>query len=594
MSDRTSAALLGVPRRARQGPNPWVLGLVGALLGAAVVVIRLCSDCDPDAIGREWGWGWDLFMAVSFLGVAALISVQATGNRLASVLAVAGSLKLLEMDLSHYGQPVAWQAARMLFLAVVWHAALSFPLGDPKRLGWGLSTAWVTWALVGWGIRFAYAEPASLAAGTNAVAKDGTPEIAQGALDLVPLVGNVLIVVTLTLLLTRFFRGDRQTRRSMAPLLMIVPIVLLTVFDEALVAAGLVDEAFLGASSWSEIAALAVPWGIAAGMIRSRLWGGEVARLVVAAEHAGSPEELERVAADTLGDPTAAIGLVRPSGEVVAVEGRPFPDVEPGRRREPLRVDEEEIGFIDHVESVPRILAEQTATTIALSVDRLRLQTEVRAQMAEVVESRKRVIEAADNARRQIERDLHDGAQQRLLALSMEADRLRVRLERSEVSDAIVDDAVAISKAAKEAHAELRDLARGMYPPTLEADGLASAIDSLSMQFEDSGPSFSADVDVDRLGSGVEGAAYFVVAEAVTNAVRHARASNIEVEIRQGPNELRIAVVDDGRGGADKQRGTGLVGLEDRLGAVGGGMELHSPNGEGTRLTAWIPLLVRL
>ncbi len=596
MSDRTAAALLGVPRRSRQGPDPWALGVVGALLGAAVVVIALCPDEVCLGVGKEWPWPIDLFMAVSFLGVAALISIQATGNRLAGVLALAGSLKLLEMDLGVYGHTVSWQAARMVFLAVVWHAALSFPLGDPKRSGWILSTGWATWAVVGWGARALWADPDSLGAGAAIVPLPDAPEAVGSLLASVATIGNVLIIASLGLLLTRFFRGDRQARRSMAPLLMIVPIVMLTVVDEALVRAGLVDATFLSASAWSEIAVLAVPWGIAAGLIRSRLWGGEVARLVVAAERAGSPEELERVAADTLGDPTAAVGLVRdPSGELVSVDGRPFPDPnEPGRLREPLVVEDKEIGFIDHVDSVPRVLAEQTAMTIALSMDRLRLQTEVRAQMAEVLESRKRVIEAADNARRQIERDLHDGAQQRLLALSMEADRLRIKLERSEVSDAIVDDAVAISRAAKDAHAELRDLARGMYPPTLEADGLASAIESLAGQFEGGGSTIRTDVEVERLGSGVEGAAYFVIAEAVTNAVRHAGSGSIAVEVRQGQRELSIVVTDDGRGGADMSRGSGLVGLSDRLGAVGGRMELSSPPGGPTRLSAWIPLLVRI
>jgi signal transduction histidine kinase len=210
--------------------------------------------------------------------------------------------------------------------------------------------------------------------------------------------------------------------------------------------------------------------------------------------------------------------------------------------------------------------------------------------MAEVVESRRRVVAAADEARRQVERDLHDGAQQRLLALALDAERLRGRLATNGGSAELVALAESLVSGAREAHGELRELAAGMYPPMLEAEGLAAAIESLADRLGTAGLVLEVSVDVGRLAPGVEGALYFVVAESLANVVRHAEASAVVVAARRTDDMVTLEVRDDGIGGAGTEiGGSGLVGIGDRVAALGGTVRIESPPGEGTRVGVEIP-----
>lgn len=570
----------------------WTLGAVGVLVGAAIVTLAICPPDVCTGVGKPWGWWLDAFIAVSFLGVAGLVSIQSPTNRLALAIGAAGIAKLVEMNLGALGDLGWWHLSRMVLIALVWHAALSFPTGDPKRTGWVLSAVWMAWALVGGLARLLWGDRATMMAGEPIDPVADAPPLGEFLVEIAPRMGDILIVVSLVVLIGRMVRGDRQTRRAMAPLLVIVPIVVLTVVDETLVDAGVVESGFLAASTWAEIATLAVPWGIVAGLARSQLWGGEVAELVAAAETAGTPEDVERVAADTLGDPTARLGLVRPgTGTLVTVDGEPFPAPGAGRARRPLMVDGERIGVLEHADSVPTALADQTAATIGLAVDRQRLQAEVRAQMTEVVASRRRVVAAADEARRSIERNLHDGAQQRLLALSVEAERLRRRLEANGADAEVIALATALGDGAREAHAELRDLARGMYPPMLEAEGLGPALEALADQTALAGVPVRVTVPDGRLPTEIEGTFYFVAAEALMNAAVHGHATSADVEVVNGPGSVSIAIVDDGIGGARVGGpGTGLLGLADRVSAVGGTLAVDSPPDGPTVVSATVPV----
>ncbi|HTP15729.1 MAG TPA: AAA family ATPase, partial [Streptosporangiaceae bacterium] len=204
---------------------------------------------------------------------------------------------------------------------------------------------------------------------------------------------------------------------------------------------------------------------------------------------------------------------------------------------------------------------------------------------AELMTSRARIVAAADDARRQIERDLHDGAQQRLVSLGL---RLRAAQAALRPDDAArLDPAVAEAAAASD---ELREIARGIHPAVLADGGLRSALKALARRS-------TVPVDLDmrlegRLPERVEVSAYYVVAEALTNAAKHARASAITVTIDADAagTVLRVAVRDDGAGGAELRRGTGLAGLKDRVEALGGRIVLDSPPGAGTSLRAELPL----
>ena len=205
---------------------------------------------------------------------------------------------------------------------------------------------------------------------------------------------------------------------------------------------------------------------------------------------------------------------------------------------------------------------------------------------AEVTASRARIVAAADQARRQIERDLHDGAQQRLvtLALQLRAARAAVPPELGELG-AELDRAAAGATGALD---ELREIARGIHPAILAEGGLRRALRTLARR---SPIPVELQVRADeRLPDQVEVSAYYVVAEALTNAARHSRASAVSVEVEVAGEVLRVAVRDDGAGGADLARGTGLVGLKDRVQALGGRIFLDSRSGAGTSLQAEFPL----
>jgi PAS domain S-box-containing protein len=219
------------------------------------------------------------------------------------------------------------------------------------------------------------------------------------------------------------------------------------------------------------------------------------------------------------------------------------------------------------------------------AAEQLRRERETEAARIEELEaSRARVIEAADAARRRIERDLHDGAQQRLVAASIQL-RAAERAVDGHPAGTLVGSARAELEAGM---AELRELARGIHPALLTERGLTPAVRALAGRC--AVPVAFADELEDRLPPVVESGLYFTIAEALTNVDRYAGATHATVRLSQDGDGVEVAIEDDGRGGADGRRGTGLRGLEDRLAALGGTLELDSPEGGGTRLRARVPL----
>ena len=206
----------------------------------------------------------------------------------------------------------------------------------------------------------------------------------------------------------------------------------------------------------------------------------------------------------------------------------------------------------------------------------------------ELAASRARLVEAADEARRQIERDLHDGAQQRLVAAALHLTLLEHQLERDPESAR-----AALAQAREQLEAglgELRDLARGIHPTVLTERGLGAALAAL-VQRAPLPVELRAAVP-DGVDMAIEAAAYFLVSEALTNVAKHAGATVVEVDVAGEAGALVVTVADDGAGGADEGKGSGLRGLADRVIAVGGRLEVTSPPGEGTRLRARLPAQV--
>jgi signal transduction histidine kinase len=209
----------------------------------------------------------------------------------------------------------------------------------------------------------------------------------------------------------------------------------------------------------------------------------------------------------------------------------------------------------------------------------------------ELAASRARLVAAADEARRRIERDLHDGAQQRLVATALTLTLLDRRLEADPDADEVSSLLASAREELNRGLEELRALARGLHPAELTDHGVEAAVRSLVHRVPVA-VDFRSEVP-ERPDATIEAAAYFVVSEALTNVVKYAEATSVSVELKLTDDTLVVSIADDGIGGAELDGGSGLRGLCDRVHAVGGLLQVSSPPGEGTRLRAELPTNVR-
>ena len=334
---------------------------------------------------------------------------------------------------------------------------------------------------------------------------------------------------------------------------------------------------------WWQIAGqIAIPLALLAGLLSARLARGGVADLVV--ELGRTPAGGVRDAlARALHDPTLQVAYWLPMRQsYVDEDGRPVEVSEEGRRVMKL----EDIAAIVHDPELDPDLVEAAGAAARLALHNERLQADVRAQLGKVQESRRRIVTAGDEQRRRIERDLHDGAQQRHVALALEL-RLAQRELGAELDpeiDRILATAVDELQVAVE---ELRELARGVHPAVLTEEGLAGALESLASRTPV--PVEIVSAPEDRLPREIEAAAYFVACEAIANAVKHSRATGIRVIAQRRNGRFVILVEDDGIGGARENGGSGLRGLVDRVEAHGGTLHVESEPGHGTRVIGELP-----
>jgi len=292
--------------------------------------------------------------------------------------------------------------------------------------------------------------------------------------------------------------------------------------------------------------------------------------------------------AERLGDRSLNIAYWLPDREIfVDDRGRPveLPAAGSGRAWTAVERDGARVAAIVHdaeLDATPE-LVHAAASAAVLALDNERLKADLRARLEELRISRRRIVEAGDDARRRIERNLHDGAQQQLVSLALDLRLLGARL-RGHEAVSLVDE---LGEKLALALAELRELARGIHPAVLSDHGLAPAIHVLVERVP---MAVECDLDLDeRLAPAIEAAAYFVAAEGLTNVVRYSNAASAAVRVALRGGELEVEVADDGVGGARIDAGSGLRGLSDRVGALEGTLSVDSPLGGGTRLRASIP-----
>jgi signal transduction histidine kinase len=293
--------------------------------------------------------------------------------------------------------------------------------------------------------------------------------------------------------------------------------------------------------------------------------------------------------AETIGDESLSIAYWLPERQdFVDERGLPveLPEVDSGRTWTDVELDGARIAAIVHDADLdtPPDLVRAAAAAAGPALENQRVQVALRARVEELRTSRARIVETGMEDRRRIERDLHEGAQQHLVALSLELQMLRSRVADDPDSLRILDASVEKLNAAL---AELRELARGIHPAILTHRGLDGAIVSLIDRTQLS-VDYENDLD-ERLSPAAETAGYFVVLEALTNVLEHAGVTHVSVRVRRVPNGMLVEVEDDGAGGADPGLGSGLRELDDRVAALDGTLTVVSPPGGGTRVTARIP-----
>ncbi len=309
--------------------------------------------------------------------------------------------------------------------------------------------------------------------------------------------------------------------------------------------------------------------------------------LLVTSLPPGAP--VRETLARSLGDRTLSIAYWVPDRETFVDErGYSVPLPEAGSDRAWTAVDYKgrRVAAIIHdasLEASPE-LVQAAAAAASLALDNERLKADLRSRVEELRASRVRLVEASNAARRQIERDLHDGAQQQLVALAVELRLLRSRVAGNPEATELIERIDAKLAAALN---ELRELARGIHPGILTARGLPPALESLAAR----APLVVAcEVDLpSRPPASVEAVGYFVAAEALTNVLKYAHASQATIRARYEGDDVVVEVEDDGVGGADERKGTGLQGLRDRVGALDGTLAVSSPEGRGTLVRACLP-----
>lgn len=575
---------------------------VGCLVAAAL----------PPAIRRDplpfMSFAYELGVGVLFVLAGLLAWARRPDSSVGGLLTVAGLAWLSSRVLLWAGDNAAIFSIGLVLvllpIAFVAHLAVAFPSG---RMASRLERLIVvgSYVVILAGVPFLDLSDCQECP-RNLLAIDGAEGVGR-LLHVTVLVSTIVVITAFSAVLVFHWRqGTRARRRVLAPVL---PTALLYA---AVSAAQLLAE--LGAPlglgpewAWVERVALAaIPVAFLAGLLRSRLARSGVGQLIVELGERTPGGRLSTAVARALGDPTVEIAYWSPEtstyrdGEDRAVV---IPADDGTRAVTVIERAGHRIGALVHdvaLRDEPALL-DSVCAAAGLAMENERLHHEVLARLEEVRASRTRILEAADAERRRIERNIHDGAQQRLvtvmLALTMARSRLAsepaaARASDQETAGPGLDPCVdsLLAEAADDlggALKELRELARGIHPSILIEEGLAAALESLAQR--SSVPvEVSASAD-DRLSPPVEAASYYVVSESLANVAKYAKASVVQVKVCRHEEGLRVEVIDDGVGGATPRGGSGLEGLADRVAALDGRFVVESVPGQGTRITAELP-----
>lgn len=561
--------------------------VVAATLTAALALFLLVTTPDQGA-DDDGGWRVHLVSDLFAIGVGLVAWQARPGNRVGPLFILWGFADTISfLSLSHsvvWTIGDMWNTAGVVVLANIY---LVFPAG--RSSGWSRR---LVVACYGW--FFAVSIGRRLFLDYPWAGPPRNPFLVwpnDGLADALGQIGNVgaviLVVLVIGTVLDRWRRGSPAARRALAPVFWVSPIALV-VDGSYFLGQAIGSDALVAASTGvlAQLSGYLLPVAFLVGLLRTRLERASIADLVRQLDGV-STGELEGALARAIHDPTLRLAFPNPSASgYVDSAGLPIevPGHEDARSSTHVMAADRTIAILIHDPAVDRDLVESAAAASRLALENERLAAELRAQLEEVRASRLRIVEATDEERRRLERDLHDGAQQRLVALGFTLRRATRGTDADPELAAILADA---RRELEDGLAELRALARGLHPTALGDGGLAAAVQDLADRYP---IPVTVEISVGRLPGQVESTAYFIVSEALTNVLRHAEATTVSIAGHQDGDVLVLTIRDDGIGGVEEARGTGVSGLADRASTIGGSLRIDSPPGAGTLITARLPL----
>jgi signal transduction histidine kinase len=574
-----------------------LVAIEGIVVGLVALAIVLSSDhVDSRALNAVLG----LFLGWSFIGAGLFAWWRRPDNRFGVLMTAVGFAFFLGSLTAADGSWLFTIGVLLsnIYLAVFVHMLLAYPDGriDSPRVRKVLAAGY-TLAVIGPlpTLMFADLESEGCVDCPDSAISLGVDDVLFTVFDVltsaiaVGLVGYVLYI-----LVQRWQAATQPQRRAMAPVLWSGILLLVVLAGQLTTMAVNGPDALENATGLLGLVFFAItPYGFLFGLLRSRVvQAGAVSELLRKMGDSSDGATLRELLSKALGDRSLqVIYWLDDSRRWVDATGHPAAppaDDDPARAWTAVEREGRRVGAIVHDRSLCEDdeLIRSVAVAAGLSIENERLQAQLRARVEELRRSRARIVEAGTAERRRLERNLHDGAQQRLVALSLTLRLAQGRLRKDpEGAESLLGGAQDELGRALE---ELRELARGIHPAVLSDRGLRAALEALAgrspvpVELEGTPP--------ERLPPPVEAAAYFVVAEALTNVVKYAQASQARVSISRGNGHAVVEVADDGVGGADPGRGSGLRGLADRISALDGTLVLSSPEGAGTLLRAEIPV----
>jgi signal transduction histidine kinase len=564
---------------------------LGAGAGAATLVLGSDREPSPAAVSAALvlvvGW--------SYIGSGLVAWGQRPTNRLGPLMVFIGFTWFVTFLADAQGALpfTLGTALEDLYLIGFVYLVLSFPSG---RLRSWLDRALVATAVaLGTVVEIAwllFADSQSIICfdcPDNAFEVARNDGLALGILQGQRIVGLALSLFTLALLVSRWSRASDAQRRAVAPVLwtgsaMFGALALSIVND-------ILDEPLGPLPTWMRACVFAsIPIAVLAVLLQLRLARGAVAGLVVELGSHDAGVDLREALGRALGDPSLELAYWIPSrARYVGANGAPVELPPPGgdrvstiveRRGEPIAALVHDSALRENAELVDSVCA-----AAGLTLENERLRAELLGRLAELQASRARLVEATVSERRRIERDLHDGTQQRLVSIAMTLGLAESKLGKD--SRAVGPVLREARDALSEALEELRELSQGIHPAILVERGLAAAFDDLTRR---AALPVRLKIALEAtVPEQVEAAAYFVASEALTNAAKHSHATEVRLAATCDGATLVVEVADNGIGGAEPGRGSGLRGLTDRVEALGGTLTISGSPGRGMRLRAEIP-----